>query len=132
MSWILNFYTAIKGTFMRSIPAVMALILFSSVSWAAAPAADGATAHPAMSGAPSAASLPNQGKVVSIIDASIYTYIEVAQGDKIIWLAAPAVALKKDDNIRFSDGMEMKDFHSKTLDRTFPSIIFVNAAMLDK
>lgn len=115
---------------MRFIPAAMALILFSSVT-CAAPAAEG-TAHPAMPNAPTAASLPNQGKVVSVIDASIYTYIEVAQGDKTIWLAAPAVALKKDDNIRFSDGMEMKDFHSKTLDRTFPSIIFVNAAVLDK
>ncbi len=115
---------------MRFFPASMALILFSSVTWAT-PAADG-SGHPAMPGAPSAASLPNQGKVVSIIDASIYTYIEVSQGDKTIWLAAPAVALKKDDNIRFSDGMEMKDFHSKTLDRTFPSIIFVNAAMPDK
>lgn len=113
---------------MRFIPAIMALTLSSNFAWATA-LPEG---HPAMPKAPAAASLPNQGKVVSIIDASIYTYIEVSQGDKVFWLAAPAVNLKKDDNIRFSDGMEMKDFHSKTLDRTFPSIRFVNAVALDK
>ena len=113
---------------MQYIPAAIALLLFSG-GGLALPSAEG-QGHPPS--AVSAASLPNKGKVVSVIDASIYTYIEVSQGDKVIWLAAPAVALKKDDNIRFSDGVEMKDFHSKTLDRTFPSIIFVNAAMLDK
>ena len=116
---------------MRFITTALALIFFSGASWAL-PAAEG-QGHPTTApSAPSAGSLPNKGKVVSVIDASIYTYIEVSQGDKVIWLAAPAVALKKDDNIRFSDGVEMKDFHSKTLDRTFPSILFVNAVMPDQ
>lgn len=76
------------------------------------------------------AELPQRGKVISTIDASQYTYIEVAQDKKVLWLAAPALALKKNNIIRFEDGAEMTNFHSKSLNRTFPSIRFVNRVVV--
>lgn len=76
------------------------------------------------------ADLPHQGKVISTIDTDQYTYIEVAQDKKTVWLAAPKVALKKDSVIRYEDGAEMSNFHSKILNRDFPSIMFVNRVLV--
>lgn len=76
------------------------------------------------------AELPLKGKVLSTIEASEYTYIEVAQGKNTIWLAAPKVALKKNAVVRFEDGAVMTNFRSKLLDRTFPSVMFVNKVVV--
>lgn len=78
------------------------------------------------------AQLPNKGKVLSTIDANEYTYIEVAKGKNTEWLAAPKIALKKDSVIRYEDGAVMNNFRSKLLNRTFPSVIFVNRVVLTK
>lgn len=78
------------------------------------------------------AQLPQQGKVVSTIAASPYVYIEVAQEKKTLWLAANAIPVKKGDVIRFDNGMVMTNFHSKTLNRTFPSVLFVNRVVVSK
>jgi hypothetical protein len=40
------------------------------------------------------------------------------------------VAAKKGDVVRFDDGMPMTNFHSKTLNRTFPSVLFVNRVVI--
>lgn len=75
--------------------------------------------------------LTQTGKVLSTINVPSYTYVEVSQGKKTIWLAASTVAVKKGDVVRFDDGMVMKNFNSKTLKRTFPSIVFVNSLVVD-
>ena len=72
------------------------------------------------------APLPQKGKVLSTMDAAGYTYLEVTQNKKTIWLAGPKIAVKKGDVVRFEDGMVMTNFESKTLKRTFPAITFVN------
>jgi len=82
-------------------------------------------------GAPEAR-LPQKAKVVSTIDAAPYSYIEVMQNKKTQWLAANAVPVKKGDVIRFDNGMVMTNFHSKTLNRTFPSVLFVNRVLVTK
>jgi hypothetical protein len=93
--------------------------------------------HPAVAegkvgkGAPEA-QLPQKGKVLSTVAAAPYTYIEVAQNKKTLWLAATTVPMKKGDVIRFDDGMVMTNFHSKTLNRTFPSVLFVNRVVVTK
>ena len=77
------------------------------------------------------AELPYLGKVLSSIDASQYTYIEVQGADKkVLWLAAPTIAVKKNAMIRYEDGAEMTNFHSKTLNRDFANVRFVNRVML--
>ena len=80
----------------------------------------------------SAAQLPHKGKVVSSIDVPNYTYIEVTENNKTSWLAATTVGVKKGDVIRFEDGMVMNNFHSKILNRTFPSISFINSVVVTK
>lgn len=76
--------------------------------------------------------MPHQGKVLSSIDASIYTYIEVSEGGKSVWLAAPTVAVKKGDTVGYDDGAVMSNFYSKSLNRTFESVIFVGKAVVIK
>jgi hypothetical protein len=111
---------------MNKLPLSLALCaaLFAGLAQATPPAAPQSTA--------ATAQLPNKGKVISTIDATQYTYIEVQQDKKVLWLAAPTVALKKDTVIRFEDGAEMTNFHSKTLNRTFPSVRFVSGIVVTK
>ncbi|RZI42857.1 hypothetical protein EGT07_12840 [Herbaspirillum sp. HC18] len=116
---------------MKSISALFAMAaLAASVSVHAAPPAG----HPSPANAADMMKLPKdtadadlgqKGKVVSSIDANEYTYIEVNQGKNTLWLAAPKTAVKKDSVIRFEDGAVMTNFHSKLLNRTFPSVMFV-------
>jgi hypothetical protein len=75
---------------------------------------------------------PHKGKVISSINASIYTYIEVSENGKTIWLAAPTVAVKKGDMIGFDDGAPMANFYSKSLNRTFDVVYFVGKAAVLK
>lgn len=70
--------------------------------------------------------LTQQGTVLSSIDVPSYTYIEVRQGKAVRWLAAATVKVNKGDTIRFDDGMVMTNHVSKTLNRTFSNITFVN------
>lgn len=102
---------------------------------AAAIAADGMPAgHPPIGAKAKAprGQLPQKGKVVSVIDVPQYTYLEVAQGNKISWIAVPTVTAKKGDIIRFDNGMPMGNFHSKTLNRNFASISFVSQVVVTK
>jgi hypothetical protein len=68
---------------------------------------------------------PGQGVVLSTIDAGQYTYIQVNSGGSQIWLAAPTTKLEKGQSIGWTGGTPMKNFQSKTLNRTFESILFV-------
>lgn len=76
--------------------------------------------------------LTQKAKVVSTISAPPYVYIEVMQDNKTRWLAANALQLKKDDVIRFDKGMVMTNFHSRTLNRTFPTVLFVSQVVVSK
>jgi len=129
--------------FMKTILSLLAVVV-STAAFAtspatpapmlAAPAAAPANPHAGMSGmaAPQAITLSQKGKVISSIDVPTYTYIEVAQGKKKIWLATSTTAVKKGDMIRFDNGMTMTNFYSKGLKRNFPSILFANKVVVDK
>lgn len=70
--------------------------------------------------------LPNQGKVLTSIDANEFTYIEVARDDGgREWIAAPKMALKAGSTIRYEAGSVMTNFYSKLLQRSFSSVMFV-------
>lgn len=77
--------------------------------------------------------LPNdEGIVVTVLDTTGYTYMELENGNRHFWIAAPTTKVKVGDHIRFVESMTMTNFSSKTLDRTFPRIIFVSATMMKK
>ncbi len=69
--------------------------------------------------------LPNLGRVLTVLQSGGYTYIEVDKSGSKEWLAVPHMELKAGEQIRYSKGVVMKDFHSKTLKRTFDNILFV-------
>lgn len=64
-------------------------------------------------------------KVVDNIDAANYTYLQVSENGNEYWIAVPQMKVEKGETLYYSQGMEMKDFHSKALNRTFKSIYFV-------
>lgn len=64
------------------------------------------------------------GTVLETMDAAGYTYVHIETADGELWAALPQSAVKVGDAIAITPGMEMKNFHSKALDRTFPSILF--------
>ena len=118
---------------MKSLPVLLALAIFSA-SAAAQPLPAGHPGVDAKQGGKAAPEmqLPQKARVISAIDAAPYTYLEVMQNKKTLWLAANAVPAKKGDVIRFDNGMVMTDFHSKTLNRTFPSVLFVSRVVVTK
>ena len=71
------------------------------------------------------------GKVTDIIEAAGYTYLQVDTGGNLIWAAGPSTPFKKGDMVAFDTGMPMKDFHSKSLDRNFKLLYFVDAFTTD-
>ena len=114
---------------------------------ASAPAASLPAGHPAIgsammpqntvdpANAMQAAALPplsQKAQVLSTIDASQYTYLEVKQDNNTLWLATTATNAKKGDTIQFDEGTVMTNFNSKILNRTFPSITFVGRVVVTK
>ncbi len=73
------------------------------------------------------AQMNHTGTVEEVLPASPYVYIRVKEGSDDKWLAAPAADLKTGSTIRWPDGMPMKNFFSKTLQRNFDSVDFVEA-----
>ncbi len=71
------------------------------------------------------------GTIVETMNASGYTYMLVLSGTDKTWVAIPATTVKKGATINYYEGMEMKDFTSKTLNRTFDSIIFSSGLAKD-
>lgn len=64
------------------------------------------------------------GTVVETMSASGYTYMLVESAAGQNWVAIPETGVTKGAAINYYQGMVMKDFTSKTLSRTFDSIIF--------
>jgi hypothetical protein len=58
------------------------------------------------------------------MDAAGYTYINVATDSGEKWVAVSQSAVEVGKEVTFMDGMVMQNFFSKSLDRTFPEIIF--------
>ncbi|MBI5556946.1 MAG: DNA-binding protein [Deltaproteobacteria bacterium] len=82
-------------------------------------------AAPATQPAPAAAEQATlSGTVVETFDSGGYTYIQLDEGAKKIWAAVGQAKVAVGDKISLQNGPVMSNFHSKTLDRTFPEIIF--------
>ena len=67
------------------------------------------------------------GTVVrEVLQTSNYTYLNVEEADSTFWMAIISAPMNAGDSVYFTRAMEMKDFRSKELGRTFPSIFFVD------
>lgn len=63
--------------------------------------------------------------IVEVIQTSNYTYLEVKENDENFWIAVSSREAKPGEIIYYTDALEMRDFNSKELNRTFPVIYFV-------
>ena len=64
------------------------------------------------------------GKVAETMNSGGYTYIKLDMGGKTKWVAIPLTEVKVGQQVKLQPGMEMRNFTSKTLNRTFESIVF--------
>ncbi len=64
------------------------------------------------------------GKVKKTMEGGGYTYMLLEFDGKNTWVAVPRTPVKNGDEVMLYPGQVMKDFHSKSLDKTFDSIIF--------
>ncbi|RRJ85276.1 GW dipeptide domain-containing protein [Aestuariirhabdus litorea] len=69
----------------------------------------------------------SRGKVLAVQEAGGYSYMEVDTGAKTVWVAAPAIQVKVNDTVQWGSASEMHNFTSKSLARTFDSILFAAA-----
>jgi len=76
---------------------------------------------------PAAAAGPVTGTVAETMESGGYVYIRLENGT---WIAANIFAVSAGDKIQYDGAMEMSNFHSTSLDRTFDSILFVSSAGL--
>ena len=82
------------------------------------------------SNAIAASQYPNTGKVLETMDASIYTYMQVTGPSGPV--AASKTKVAKGNTISYPDGAVMTNFTSKTMNRTFDKIIFVDKIKVEK
>jgi hypothetical protein len=86
-----------------------------------------------LSAPPAGAADNKEHKVVvkEVIQAGVYTYLNVKEKKKETWLAVPAMQAAPGDKLTYSGGLEMTDFVSKELERTFPSVLFLETVTMD-
>src|SRR6185369_10212734 len=64
------------------------------------------------------------GKVVETMDSGGYTYIRIENAGKNVWAAVPTMKVSVGQELKLQTGQEMFNFKSKSLNRTFDSVIF--------
>jgi hypothetical protein len=81
--------------------------------------------------APQRAEQQIEGNVVQTLDVPGYTYAEIETENGNVWVAAPSITLQQGDTVKFSTGMPMREFYSKTLQREFEVLYFVDRFISD-
>jgi hypothetical protein len=67
------------------------------------------------------------GIVIETMNAGGYTYSNLKKNDMTDWVASPITSVNVGQEISFTGCMPMTNFHSKALNRTFPTIKFCSA-----
>jgi len=89
-------------------------------------------AQPAVQTPPDSQLAAFSGKVLEKQDVSPYTYVRLEDGaGNQIWAAVPQTQLEIGEKVALQDGTVMTNFNSKTLNRTFETIIFAAGLVRD-
>ncbi|MEW6193904.1 MAG: GW dipeptide domain-containing protein [Bacteroidota bacterium] len=74
----------------------------------------------------------NQHKVTvqEVIQVTQYTYLRVTEGEKEYWMASPKANFEVGEVLLYDKAMEMKNFESKELNKTFDLILFIDSASI--
>lgn len=70
-------------------------------------------------------------EVQEVIHGNSYTYLNVKEGGASFWLALGKCEMEVGETFSYGRGLEMKDFTSKELERTFDTIYFVSSISKD-
>jgi len=65
-------------------------------------------------------------EVAEVLQSSGYTYLFVKEKGQEYWIAVGKMDARVGDDFYYESGLEMQDFKSKELDRTFDKILFVD------
>ncbi len=117
--------------FALSFSALLATGIFTAMGTAAEQTAEPAGA--AEQAAQNQVSL--QGKVLKTMNANGYTYLQIDSPQGPAWVAIPETKVSVGEEVSSAPGMVMHNFTSKTLNRTFESIVFspgLGAVLSDK
>ena len=71
------------------------------------------------------------GTVIETVNAAGYTYVHFDTGKEKVWAAAPECVVAVGETVTISSPMPMRDYHSKTLDRTFELVYFVGGVEVE-
>lgn len=69
--------------------------------------------------------LVNQVSVDSVLQTSDYTYLKVTENNRNFWMAVNKMDASVGEKLYYANAMEMRNFKSKSLNRVFESIYFV-------
>lgn len=64
------------------------------------------------------------GEVIETMNSGGYSYVQIEKDGIKTWVAVPQTTVKKGETMTFNPGMQMKNFTSKTLGKTFDAIYF--------
>ncbi len=77
-----------------------------------------------VSGGVAFASNQLSGKVIETMNSGGYSYVLLEKDGTQTWVAVPQTTVKQGETMTFNPGMQMKNFTSKTLGKTFDAIYF--------
>ncbi len=66
-------------------------------------------------------------EVLEVLQVNSYTYLLVKENDIERWLAVPSINVEIGEIYFYKGGMEMSDFESKELNKTFDSVLFLGS-----
>ena len=125
-----------KKSLIMSLSCVIALssitTTMASPDKAAAPAAATTPAAPvkAAAVAPQAEAEQLSGKVLQTMDSGGYTYVYIQKKNgESVWVAVASTPVTVGSPVTFKGGVEMSNFESKSLKRTFDKILFADGVV---
>ncbi len=76
----------------------------------------------------------HKGVVKEVLQTTNYTYLLLTENKTDTWVALPKMEAKAGDTYYYTEGMEMNNFESKELGRTFETVYFIQSVSttLDK
>ncbi len=77
------------------------------------------------------AGVGHKGTVLDVLQAGEYTYIQVSENGKQLWVATVGAKAAKGDVIEFADSPIFPSFQSKALNRSFDNLMMVNGIRND-
>jgi hypothetical protein len=111
---------------LTAISILVALFLFSCKPKEEQPQEQAVEAPPQASAHPQIIADLHTGVVAEVLQATAYTYLRIRENDANSWIAVTKREMQPGQTVSFVGGLEMKDFESKDLQRTFETLYFVD------